>query len=301
MTSPIFTTKNKGKKVKVKRQRLSVFTFYFLLFTFALSIPASAQKVAVLTPDRTESSRNFAETLENELGNKLVVVNRAMSETAFSSSEPDDAFNMTVEQSKATGAAIGCNFFLLVKAKTIRRSSSKRPQYYESHAAIYAVSSRSGRLVFWSLPKYEADKPIDSQILLDDAVNQLASELANKVKAAAKSELTEPSAAELEEPPDEDTPAAKNFRAPIPYRRIKPEYTADAFLYEIKATVEILVDLDAKGSILRTEIVRWAGYGLDESVEKAVRAMNWRPAERNGKTLPMRFLLRYNFKKIEKE
>ena len=40
---------------------------------------------------------------------------------------------------------------------------------------------------------------------------------------------------------------------------------------------------------------------LDESVDKTVRAMNWRPAERNGKSLPMRFLVRYNFKKIDKE
>ena len=62
-----------------------------------------------------------------------------------------------------------------------------------------------------------------------------------------------------------------------------------------------MVDLDANGNILRTDVVRWAGFGLDESVEKTVRSMNWRPAERNGKTLPMRFLVRYNFKKIEKD
>jgi hypothetical protein len=48
-------------------------------------------------------------------------------------------------------------------------------------------------------------------------------------------------------------------------------------------------------------ITRWAGFELDESVAKAVRSMNWRPAERNGKPLPVRFLLRYNFKKIEKD
>ena len=40
---------------------------------------------------------------------------------------------------------------------------------------------------------------------------------------------------------------------------------------------------------------------LEESVEKAVRAMNWRPAMRNGSALPMRVLLRYNFTKVEKE
>jgi hypothetical protein len=65
--------------------------------------------------------------------------------------------------------------------------------------------------------------------------------------------------------------------------------------------VEIVIDADASGRIMRTEITRWAGYGLDESVDKTVRAMNWRPAERNGKSLPMRFLVRYNFKKIDKE
>jgi hypothetical protein len=72
-------------------------------------------------------------------------------------------------------------------------------------------------------------------------------------------------------------------------------------LYDVTATVERGVDLDAKGSIQRTRIVRWAGFGLDESVEKTVREMNWRPAELNGKNVPMRFLLRYNFKKPEKE
>jgi len=74
-----------------------------------------------------------------------------------------------------------------------------------------------------------------------------------------------------------------------------------AFLYDVKGTVEVMVDLDDKGNIIKTEIARWAGFGLDESVIDAVRKMNWRPAERNGKPLPTHFLLRYNFKKSEKE
>jgi hypothetical protein len=61
------------------------------------------------------------------------------------------------------------------------------------------------------------------------------------------------------------------------------------------------VDIDAEGRIAASRIVRWAGFGLDESVEKAVRSMNWRPAMRNGKSLPMRVLLRYNFRKVEKD
>ena len=105
----------------------------------------------------------------------------------------------------------------------------------------------------------------------------------------------------IETIPEAGTPAGKDFRPPVPYKRLKPEYTSLAFLYDARATVDILIDLDEKGNIMRTEITRWAGFGLDESVERAVRQMNWRPAERNGKPLPMRFLVRYNFKKIEKE
>ena len=87
----------------------------------------------------------------------------------------------------------------------------------------------------------------------------------------------------IEEVPNENTPEAKNFRPPLPYRRISPEYTKIANYYDVEATVDILIDVDADGKILKTEIVRWAGYGLDESVTETVRKMNWRPAERNRK------------------
>ncbi|MFN0280127.1 MAG: TonB family protein [Pyrinomonadaceae bacterium] len=222
-----------------------------------------------------------------------------MSKAAFSSAKPENPFNLTATASKAIGSAIGCDYFILVNSATLRRSSSQRPEYYEAHAAIYGASARSGRLVFWRLVRFEAAKPQAAQNLLAETSGDLALQIAEKLKAVMKAEFSEPPLSEMEELPDDGLPSAKNFKAPIPYRRIKPEYTSEAFLYDIRATVDIVVDLDKTGVILNARIVRWAGYGLDESVEKAVRSMNWRPAERNGKPLPMRFLLRYNFKKIE--
>ena len=120
------------------------------------------------------------------------------------------------------------------------------------------------------------------------------------IAKAYKAEIDEPPLPPMEEPPDAASPLAKGFRAPIPFRRIKPDYTEIAALFDVAATVEITVDLDAAGTILRTEITRSAGYGLDEAVEKAVRTMNWLAASRDGKPLAMRFLLRYNFKKVDK-
>lgn len=278
-----------------------VFIFNFSFLIFNLVPAAAAQRIAILTPDKADASKQFAGKLETALAEKHKVLDDSLSETAFRSVSPDNPFNLTTEESKRIGTVIGCDYFLLLRSANLRRSSTQRPEYYESNAVIYAVSSRTGKLVYWKLQRFEAAKPAAAAKMLGDSIPSLVSEISTTVKTSTRSELDMTSPPKIEEVPDADSPEAKNFRAPIPYRRIKPDYTAEAGLYDVKATVDILVDTDAAGAITRTEIVRWAGYGLDESVDKAARQMNWRPAERNGKTLPMRFLLRYNFKKVDKD
>ena len=292
------------RQVAKPQRKLAKATFASLhLYVFALifSSTLTAQRVAILTPDKVDASRAFAEKLESALADNHKVVDDSLSETAYRSVTTENPFNLTTDESRRIGAVIGCDYFVLVRAATLRRSSTLRSEYYESHAIIYAISSRTGRLVFWRLEHFEAGKPADAIKLMNGSVEGLATEISTTLKTTAKSEIAEPAPPPIEEVPDANSPEAKNFRAPVPYRRIKPAYTTEAGFYDIKATVDILVDLDAAGAITRTENVRWAGFGLDESVEQVVRQMNWRPAERNGKTLPMRFLLRYNFKKIDKD
>ena len=50
----------------------------------------------------------------------------------------------------------------------------------------------------------------------------------------------------------------------------------------------------------RVEIVRWGGFGLDEEVAATIRRMNFHPAERDGERVPVRVLLRYNFRRPPK-
>ena len=290
--------KGKSKKAKtVVRMSFLFLPFAFLLLTFA----AYPQRVAVLAPDKTDPSREFAWNLENALIERVSIQDSSLAAAAFNATAFENPYNLTEEGSKSIGAAIGCEYFILVRAGTLRRSSSARPEYYEASAAVFVVSSRTGRLVQWKLLRFEASRPQRAVKMLAASVAPLARKVAADLKDITKGELAEPPPADMEEAPEDGSPAAKNFRAPIPYRRIKPQYTSDAYLYDVAATVDIVIDLNAAGAILRTEIVRWAGYGLDESVEKTVRSMNWRPAERNGKPLPMRFLVRYNFKKVEKQ
>jgi TonB family protein len=84
---------------------------------------------------------------------------------------------------------------------------------------------------------------------------------------------------------------------PRPYRRLIPPYPESAAAAEAEATVDVLVDLDADGEVTRVEVERWAGFGLDEATVKTVRRLHFFPAMRNGVAVPLRVLLRYNFRK----
>lgn len=274
---------------------------FCLLAIVVFAVNVRSQKMAVLTPEKAGQNIQFVADLRNALEKKLPILDDDLSESAYRSVNPETPFNMRSETARDVGAVIGCDYFLLIRSGNQRRTSLEKSSYFEAFAAIYVVSSRSGRLVFWRLQSFEAPTPVEADALLSNSANSLSAAIFERLKTAKTEELAEKPVKNLEEIPAEGTPEAKNFRPPMPYKRIKPGYTTTAYLFGIAATVDVLLDVDEKGNILHLEIARWAGYGLDESVTDAVRKMNWRPGERNGKPLPVRVLLRYNFKKIEKE
>ena len=255
---------------------------------------AFAQRVTVLTPDGSSQSVAFAEQLVRAFEQKLRVTDTGVARSAFDSVKTEDPFNLTAEQARSIGTVIGCDYFVLVKAATARRSSSARPAYYEAYAAIYLVNSRTGFLDQWTLESKQGETAAEAERSLFDTAPTVANQLAAIVRGS-KPEVNNGPEFELFDP------HSKTARPTMPYKRIKPEYTSTAYMYEIAATVEAELSVDDKGNIRRIDIVRWAGYGLDEAVISAIRQMNWRPGERGGKPLPMRVLLRYNFTKIEKE
>ncbi|HXG86483.1 MAG TPA: energy transducer TonB [Pyrinomonadaceae bacterium] len=272
----------------------------FPLFLFCAVVSAQP-KIAVLIPDKTSQSRVFAEKLESSLSSNAKILDASLSETAFRARAFENPFNLTVNEAKNVGAAIGCDYFLLVRAENLRRVSLSKGEFYESYAAIFTVDSRTGKLVFWNLNSFESEKAEEADKKLFDSATDSAREISGKLKIANQSASNEKQATVFEKLPDEDSPEARDFRSPLPYKRLRPEYTSLANLYRVEATVDAEIDLDENGKIIKIEIVRWAGFGLDESVAENIGKMNWRPAERSGKALPIRVLLRYNFKKIETE
>lgn len=285
--------------MKVVSRRFSVLGC--ICFALLLCFSVKAQKIAVIVPENIGRSEIFAEKLTDSLSEKFKIIDLSLSATVFRSADFATPFNLTTIESKNVASAIGCNYFLLVKAENLRRFALPKREYYESYASIFVISSRTGRLVFWKLQRAEVETAAKADTQLLASIKVLSKEISDNINSISKDELAEKPTQNISELPDEGSAEAKNFRPPLPYRRIKPEYTNTAFLYGITATVDIEVEFDTAGKILKTEIVRWAGYGLDESVTQTIRKMQWRPADRNGKTLPMRVLLRYNFKSAKDE
>ena len=298
-----YSDKNKIP-ISQKRVYLKAFVFATILIFFAQFSSAEVYadykpKIAILIPEKSSQALTVRSNLAEKMELNSEILDFSLAESVWDSRRFDTPYNLTLEQSQNVGTAIGCDFFLLLKTDTLQRISVETDNYIESYLALFLVSSRTGRLVFWDLESFRGADIKEAKTKLTDSFDEIARRIFKNLKTARKKELNE-EASSIEEPPLENTPEAKDFRPPLPYRRLRPKYTDKAYLYSVKATIDVLVDIDHKGEILRTEVVRWGGFGLDKSAIKTIKNMNWRPAEKNGKFLPMRILLRYNFKKIEK-
>jgi len=276
--------------LETMRRTAILSTFFLLIFAFA----ANAKSLATITiGDKTAA--DYSVVLRRALSKNFTLVDEDLAAAAFASFKFATPANLSISEASAAGEAMGCDAFLLISAGTIRRTSFEKPVYFESYASIFVVDTRSGRLLKWLRPYIETPAEEDGLPGLLKTLDTVAGEITRAIQdERVVDEAFERSTIEVL--PDT---SEKGLRSPIPYSRIKPLYTDAAEKLGIAATVEILVDIDAAGKILGTKIVRWAGYGLDKSVEDAVRKMNWRPAYRSGKPVEMRVLLRYNFKRLE--
>jgi len=166
------------------------------------------------------------------------------------------------------------------------------------------ISSRSGRLISWQRLSADADEANTAEDkLIKSLSDELVEQLLGAIKKAQVEESNErsiptSSAPLIEEAPEDDKTAdAAGLRLPRPYRRLHPAYPESAARAEAEATVDVLVDVGADGEVNQVQIARWAGFGLDETTVATVRQLHFFPALRNGTPIPMRVLLRYNFRK----
>ncbi len=271
--------------------------------------PPPRVRVAVLDFGETETGRRAAQMVAGALASydeHVALVEREQSRVAARGLGYAGSLNLTLAEARDLAAAIDCDFFVTGDAQTLRRGSSSRPVYYESYASIFYVSGRTGRLISWERPAFEADSPEEAERLLLAELRQRGHiyrvqplRAREDEQVAIERELISP-APLVEDAPEEAEAGASNFRAPAPYRRLRPEYPETASRAEAEATVDVTVEVGADGQVGRVEVVRWGGFGLDEAVVSSVRRMHFRPATREGQPVAVRVLLRYNFRRPAK-
>ena len=271
-------------------------------------------RIAVLDFGKTDTGHLFADQLarifavENQITERFQIIDRDQARAAALGAGYQGSVNMTLQEARDLASAIGCDFFLTGDAQTLRRSPSEGPAYFESYAAIYLVSGRTGKLISWERASVRGptSKEAESALLAELIGPDLRARYQNVVRRAQAEESAERASAVENAAPiielmsDDETEGNGDVRAPRPYRRLKPPYPDTAARAEVEAIVDVLVDIDARGEVGRVEIVRWAGYGLDQSVLNTVKQLHFFPAMREGVAIPMRVLLRYNFRKPPK-
>ncbi|HVF88002.1 MAG TPA: TonB family protein [Pyrinomonadaceae bacterium] len=263
------------------------------------------QRVAVLDFGDTETGRRVADLFSALLSQEkhTAMIDRELSRAAARGVGYTGSLNMTLAGARDLGAAIGCDYFITGDAQTVRRSTSATPIYYEAYVSIFVVAARTGKLLMWERPSVEAATPGEAEKSLLAGLQRQAARARVAITRAEQDERTareRERATEIipiEDAPEQGGTAAANYRAPLPYRRLRPAYPEMAARAEAEATIDVAVEIDAKGEVTRGEIVRWAGFGLDESVIETVRQLHFRPATRDGVPFPVRVLLRYNFRR----
>lgn len=216
----------------------------------------------------------------------------------------DGSTNMSKDEARRIAAAIGCDFFVVGKTEALTRSARENESHEEAYAGVMMVDGKTGSLAAFDFVSAKGDtreaalsglaKTLWARV--PGYVSQLTQ--LNSSKEPARTPARAEGSERIEDMPDEGSLRAVGFAPPEFLTRVKPEYTPEAEQANITATIEAMVVFRLNGEVGRCEIVRWAGFGLEESAERAIRQLKFKPATRDGKPVSVRALIRYNFRRV---
>lgn len=244
----------------------------------------------------------LAEALTLDL--RVTIMDGAQSRPALAGVGYDGSTNLSNEEARRVGSALGCDFFIIGKAETLTRSEREKQSHEETLIALMIVDGRSGQLAVFDLI---AEKATTTEASLQGAAKTLsarATDYVDRIVAfrAARSKIQALSSSAddpVEDIPDEGSSRSVGFNPPEFLNRVKPEYTNEADRANVSATVEATAVFRRNGQVGEVEITRWAGYGLDESAARAIRQLKFKPAARDGRPVSVRAVVRYNFRRVD--
>lgn len=84
--------------------------------------------------------------------------------------------------------------------------------------------------------------------------------------------------------------------APVPIFKVEPEYSEEARKAKFQGTVVLSIVVDEQGHPKNFRVVRPLGLGLDERAIEAVQKWRFRPAQKDGKPVPVMATVEVNFR-----
>ena len=273
--------------------------------------PQSLLRVAVVgfvpaAASNKTRERALAESLSRD--SRLTLIDPSIVALAVKGVGYDGSINMTKDQARKLGAVIGCDFFIIGKSETLTRSTHENESHDEAYAGVIIVDGRSGALAVFEFISNDAlTKEAAMQALLKALDARPSGYVDRMIDIRAKDRAPRPSDSVtsappardlIEDAPGEDSPRSVGFKPPEFLNRARPEYTSEAEMADITATVEAMVVFRSNGEVGGIEITRWAGFGLEESSERAIRKLKFKPATRDGSPINVRAMIRYNFRRV---
>jgi TonB family protein len=248
--------------------------------------------------NQSKIEKSFLEKLA--IDERAILIDESQIKFALAGLGYKESLNLNIEEARKTGSAIGCDFFIIGKIDSALRSETANESHSESVIGLMLVDSRSGQLAVFD---FILEKATNVEAAQSKAAQTLVSRINSYIEKmkefrTAYESFIPLSSEPVEDMPDTESAAAVGFKAPEFINRIKPDYTEEATRADITATVEANVVFKANGEIGDIEIIRWAGFALDDSAIRAIRQLKFKPASRDNKAINVRALIRYNFRRV---
>lgn len=258
---------------------------------------------------KTNGARSIEAALTEALNrdSRVALIDQSLVQPALAGIGYDGSINMTKDEARRVAAAIGCDFFVIGKTEALTRSSRENESHEEAYAGVMIVDARSGSLAAFDFISQKGETKEEALNGLAKTLSSHASGWVDRIARVVDARDTKVSVRDaartddvdrIEDIPEEGSPRAVGFAPPEFLNRVKPDYPGEAEQADITASVEAMVVFRFNEDIGRVEIIRWAGFGLEESAERAIRHLKFKPATRDGKAVSVRALIRYNFRRV---
>ena len=286
-------------------QTFLIFAFCLLPFDFALAQTPVRLAIVDFAGDQGREVSTVVRS-SAKLADRIELLDDDLVQVAANGAGYTGGLNLSRDEARALGQSLGCDFYVLGKTLVARRlvAVGGDQSYFEALAGLFFVETRTGKLILFSFESAKALAADQAKDQLRQILKQSWPKYAEALIAAQNLHLTaienlKPATAPIEVFTDDLL--STGTEQPFFYQRIKPDYTEQADLANIAATVELEAVFRDDGTVGEVEVVKWAGFGLDESAIATVKKLRFKSAERDGKKLTLKGLVRYNFRRPQSQ